>query len=103
AQELQNLPLPIYAVLGNHDYHSDQELAMSSILAASGISVLEGDFSEVETESGETVGIAGTIGFGGGFQGACASDFGERQMKDFIGHTKKLSERLRDALNALST
>ncbi len=50
---------------------------------------------------GRRVGIAGTKGFGGGFAGASASDFGEPEMKAFVGHTKTLAGRLERALAGL--
>jgi Icc-related predicted phosphoesterase len=50
---------------------------------------------------GRRVGIAGTKGFGGGFPGASASDFGEPEMKAFVGHTKTLAGRLERALDGL--
>src|SRR5690606_17443300 len=49
------------------------------------------------------VGIAGSKGFGGGFVGASASDFGEPEMKAFVRHTKAIAERLRDGLAGLDT
>ena len=52
---------------------------------------------------GETLGIAGTKGFGGGFAGACGSDFGEPEMKAFVQHTRDLSDALGRALGSLDT
>jgi Icc-related predicted phosphoesterase len=100
AKELDGLPLPVFAVLGNHDYHDDQSEAITRVLSDAGIRVLEGD-GEVVTVGGATVGIAGVKGFGGGFAGACGTEFGEPEMKAFIRHTKKTAARLEDALRAL--
>jgi len=50
---------------------------------------------------GERIGIAGTKGFGGGFQGACGTAFGEPEMKAFIRHTEGLADRLEEDLRAL--
>jgi Icc-related predicted phosphoesterase len=97
AEELEPLPLPKVAVLGNHDYHSDQEDAVREVLEASGITVLEGESTVLEL-NGATLGIAGGKGFGGGFAGACASDFGEPEMKAFIRHTKRLASDLETAM-----
>ena len=36
----------------------------------------------------------GGKGFGGGFAGKCASEFGEREIKDFVGHTKRIADRV---------
>src|SRR5262249_28681487 len=65
-----------------------------------GVRVLEGDGHVLDVD-GARVGVAGTKGFGGGFLGACGSDFGEPEMKAFIDHTKALSARLGDTLAAL--
>ena len=76
ARELEDVPVPKIAVLGNHDYHVDQEEAVTKILEEAGIRVLEGEGDVVDVH-GTRVGIAGTNDFGGGFVGACGSDFGE--------------------------
>ncbi len=102
AKELAPVEVPIVAVLGNHDYHSDEEQAVTEVLADCGVTVLEGDNAVIEVEGGR-VGVAGTKGFGGGFAGACASDFGEPEMKAFVAHSRMLAERLASALGALDT
>ena len=99
-EELRDVGVPTIAVLGNHDYHSDQQDAVTEVLEDAGVKVLEGDAVVVEVR-GRRVGIAGTKGFGGGFAGACASDFGEPEMKAFVGHTKSLAGRLERALGGL--
>jgi len=48
------------------------------LLEGNGVRVLEGDADVVRVD-GKTLGIAGTKGFGGGFAGACGSDFGNRR------------------------
>jgi Icc-related predicted phosphoesterase len=100
--ELRDVGVPVVAVLGNHDYHADQTRAVVAALRSGGITVLEGSSTVVEVE-GCRLGIAGSKGFGGGFAGACGSDFGEPEMKAFVSHTKAVSERLHDALAALDT
>ncbi len=100
AKELDGLPLPVYAVLGNHDYHADQNEGITRALEEKGIRVLEGD-ADVVSIAGKRVGIAGIKGFGGGFAGACGTDFGEPEMKSFIRHTKATAARLESALASL--
>ncbi|MDQ6884108.1 MAG: metallophosphoesterase [Candidatus Dormibacteraeota bacterium] len=100
ADELRGLPVPTVAVLGNHDYHADRQDEVRARLEAAGVQVLEGEALTLELH-GVRVGIAGAKGFGGGFRGACGSDFGEPEMKAFIGHTKRIAERLGRALDAL--
>lgn len=102
ADDLAGSPIPVAAVLGNHDYHSGQQLAIVELLEKSGVTVLDG--TSVVFRVGEVeVGVAGIKGFGGGFAGACASEFGEVEMKDFIRYTKAEAARLRNALLALHT
>ncbi|HVF06014.1 MAG TPA: metallophosphoesterase [Frankiaceae bacterium] len=102
AEELAGVGVPVVAVLGNHDHHAGRAKEVMSVLRAAGIVVLEGSSTVVEVD-GCRVGIAGTKGFGGGFAGASGSDFGEPEMKAFVGHTKALARRLHDALAPLDT
>ena len=102
AEELRGVRIPTIAVLGNHDYHSDEQDGVTEVLEQAGIRVLEGDAVVLEI-GGRRVGIAGSKGFGGGFAGASASDFGEPEMKAFVGHTKALAGRLERALGGLHT
>lgn len=100
ADAMRDLGLPVIAVLGNHDFHSDAEAEVTRILEDAGVTVLEGSGTVVECGD-IRLGVAGGKGFGGGFAGRCASDFGEREMKDFVATTKEFSARLRTALNDL--
>jgi Icc-related predicted phosphoesterase len=87
-------------VLGNHDDHSGAEETIARLLRDAGVRLLEGDATVIDTPGGR-VGVAGTKGFGGGFAGACGSDFGEPEMKAFIRHTEHLADRLQRALAEL--
>jgi Icc-related predicted phosphoesterase len=100
AAELSDLGVPVVTVLGNHDYQADQQDVVAKTLRAAGIAVLEGDAIEL-TLNGERLGIAGSKGFGGGFAGACATDFGEPEMKDFVLHAKRLAAMLEEGLASM--
>ncbi|MGH9104692.1 MAG: metallophosphoesterase family protein [Acidimicrobiales bacterium] len=102
AEELSAVRIPVVAVLGNHDHHSDKVAELRGTLAGAGATVLEGDSTVLDLQ-GATVGIAGTKGFGGGFPGACGSEFGEPEMKDFMAHSRMLAERLQAELSSLDT
>ena len=102
AGELDGLPVPAVAVLGNHDYESDCEAEVATILEDAGVRVLEGDATVVEVGP-VRVGVAGTKGFGGGFVGACGTAFGEPEMKAFVRHTQRLADGLEEALRSLDT
>lgn len=101
-EELRGVTIPVVAVLGNHDLHTDQEAQLTACLEGAGVTVLEGDAITIDV-GGLTVGVAGVKGFGGGFAGRCASDFGEPEMKAFIRTTKASAEQLHDALADLAT
>lgn len=102
AAELRDLPVPVVAVLGNHDYHLDAEDEITRLMRSVGVVVLEGDGVVLEVASGR-LGVAAVKGFGGGFAGRCCAAYGEREMKAFTGHTIELAHRLRSALSGLSS
>jgi Icc-related predicted phosphoesterase len=100
ATEFSGLSVPVVAVLGNHDYQSDAQEEVTKILDDAGIIVLERSGVVLDC-FGIRLGIAGAKGFGGGFAGRCASEFGEPEMKAFIRHTRIVSEELGAALCGL--
>src|SRR5215207_1695145 len=100
AAELADVGVPVVAVLGNHDYHSDQAPEIISILKEAGIHVLDRS-SIVLDVAGQRVAIAGTKGFGGGYGAALADDYGEPEMKAWIRHAEAEAETLEDILTAL--
>ena len=100
AEELADLPVPAFAVLGNHDYESDCDRSITKQLEAAGVQVLEGDSTTCEI-GGCTVGVAGVKGFGGGFPGRCGSMFGEPEMKAFMRHSEETADRLSLALEEI--
>ncbi|WP_214107218.1 metallophosphoesterase family protein [Acrocarpospora catenulata] len=100
ADEFRDLPIPAVFVLGNHDYHSNAEEEMAELLRAAGLIVL--DDSAAAVLDGR-LGIAGGKGFGGGFAGKCASEFGEPETKAFVRHTREIADRWRVALKGLET
>ncbi|MEV6558699.1 metallophosphoesterase [Nocardia sp. NPDC051756] len=102
AAEFSDLGVPVIAVLGNHDHHSDADLDIAKLLTDQGITVLEGTSVTLEL-GGRTLGVAGTKGFGGGFAGRCAGIFGERLMREFAGHAVDLAASLGSALAELAT
>lgn len=101
AAELADVAVPIVAVLGNHDLHSGRAEDFRAVLSAGGIAVLEGENTVVDTPRGR-VGVAGTIGFGGGFPGGACADFGEPEMKAFVARARILAERLEAGLRGLA-
>lgn len=100
--EFGDLAVPVIAVLGNHDYHSDLAKEVSDLLTENAITVLDGA-STVVNVGGLRVGVAGICGFGGGFAGRCVSEFGEPETKAFAAHGREQASRLKDAFDDLDT
>ncbi|MFI6033579.1 metallophosphoesterase [Streptomyces sp. NPDC051315] len=100
AQEVRGLPVPVVAVLGNHDHHDEQPEKVTAILQDADVTVLEGESTIVDCH-GTRVGIAGTKGFCGGFVGRSAGEFGEPLMKEFVRYTRRSADGLRTALEEL--
>ncbi|CAL9350878.1 3',5'-cyclic adenosine monophosphate phosphodiesterase CpdA [Streptomyces sp. enrichment culture] len=100
AREVHDLGVPVVAVLGNHDHHGDRPDEVSAILRDAGTHVLEGEHTIVEA-GGARIGVAGTKGFGGGFVGRCAGEFGEPVMKEFVRYSRRSADGLRTSLERL--
>ena len=77
--------VPIVAVLGNHDYHSDREGEIAEKLTAAGIMLLERS-STILTVNGISIGIVGAKGFIGGFDGG-GINFGEPLIRAVYAET----------------
>ncbi|GGX73828.1 metallophosphoesterase family protein [Streptomyces anandii] len=101
AEEIRGLAVPVVAVLGNHDHHDDRPGEVTSLLEDAGAQVLEGRGVVVPC-GGARVGVAGTKGFGGGFVGRSAGEFGEPVMKEFVRHSRHCADALRASLEELA-
>ena len=80
AEACRALEVPVYAVLGNHDWHANRHDELLDALEHGGIGVLERDHVVCEA-GGLEVGIAGVKGFVGGFPGSHLPDFGEPLLR----------------------
>ena len=100
ADAVRRTNVPTAAVLGNHDLHVGQASEVVRILGSAGVTVLEGQAAVFDV-AGARVGVAGTKGFGGGFEGASVSDFGEEQTKVFARHAMETAASMRRALSEL--
>ncbi|EFE71269.1 conserved hypothetical protein [Streptomyces viridosporus ATCC 14672] len=100
ADEIRGLGVPVVAVLGNHDHHDDRPAEVAALLRDAGAQVLEGEGTVVDG-GGARIGVAGTKGFGGGFVGRSAGEFGEPVMKEFVRHSRRCADGLRTSLERL--
>src|SRR3954451_158135 len=95
---LVRLRVPIVAVLGNHDYESDQQEQLMKLMATEGIKVLDGTGYERDG-----VGFAGTKCFIGGFGRGVLTAFGEREVKNIVQAAIDESLKLERAMSQLRT
>ena len=98
--ELERADVPVIAVLGNHDHHAGRPDDVRALLVDAGVQVLEGETATIDV-AGSSVGVVGAKGFGGGFEGATASEFGEEEMKAFVRHTKERAQAIDRELELL--
>lgn len=101
-EELRGIEVPIVSVLGNHEYEDEREDEFRRILEQHDVTVLEGETFTCTIEE-TSIGIAGTIGFVGGFPGGSLSDFGERELKQVVARTRRLADQFGAALEELET
>jgi Icc-related predicted phosphoesterase len=100
AEEFADLGVPVVAVLGNHDHHAGEPHEVTDVLREQGMTVLDGTATLLDV-AGERLAVAGTKGFGGGFVGRSAANFGEPEMKDFVGAALREAQALERALAGL--
>ena len=90
--------IPVIAVLGNHDFESGKHHEIRQILVDAGVTVLDGEATEIEG-----VGFAGVKGFAGGFGRGALGPWGEQTIKLFVHECLQESLKLESALARLRT
>jgi Icc-related predicted phosphoesterase len=97
ADAVRGLSVPVCAVLGNHDLHSDRGDEVAAIVADAGVQMLDRT-STVVRIGGDEVGVVGTKGFVGGFAGSQLPDFGEPLLRRVYAETTEEVEAVRRGL-----
>jgi uncharacterized protein len=82
------LDVPVFAVLGNHDWHANRHDELLDALSSGGIRVLERDWAVCEA-GGVELGVVGVKGFVGGFPGSHLPDFGEPLLREVYRETSR--------------
>ena len=85
AEASQRVDVPVIAVLGNHDWHSNRAGEVASVLEDAGVTVLQRGWTSCEA-GGRSVGVVGTKGFIGGFPGSHLPDFGEPLLREVYAY-----------------
>jgi Icc-related predicted phosphoesterase len=90
--------MPVVAVLGNHDYESNETDQVKALLVDAGVHLLDGEAWEIDG-----VGFAGAKGLGGGFGERALQPWGEEVIKRFVRETIEETLKLESALAKLRT
>jgi Icc-related predicted phosphoesterase len=101
ADACRGLELPVYAVLGNHDFHANRCDEVIAVLEEADIRVLQRNYA-VHEVGGLELGIVGAKGFVGGFPGAELPDFGEPLLRDVYAETTREVEAIEAGLEQVS-
>jgi Icc-related predicted phosphoesterase len=101
AEACAGLDIPIVAVLGNHDWHSNRCDEVTEVLREAGVEVLDRSWTVLSVNGTET-GIVGTKGFVGGFPDSALPDFGEPVLRKVYAETSAEVEALARGLDAVA-
>lgn len=99
--ELEGLPVPVVAVLGNHDHDQRSGYLIAARLTALGVHVLDGTAITLEIR-GIRLGVAGVMGGSGGFPGHPGTpDEGSAEHRARMRRGPLDALRLRQALDSI--
>jgi len=100
ADACRRLSIPVFAVLGNHDYHAGRAADVAALLAEAGVHVLERSSATCEIAE-LRLGVVGTKGFVGGFPGCVLPDFGEPLLREVYAETGRDAEAIAQGLREI--
>jgi Icc-related predicted phosphoesterase len=93
---------PVYAVLGNHDWHDDEAEAILERLQEGGVEMLDRRAVTCQVD-GIEVGIVGVKGFVGGFAPRHLPDFGEPSLRAVYEEATTEVQALEEGLREIAT
>jgi uncharacterized protein len=94
--------VPVFAVLGNHDWHAGEQDAIRARLTEGDVRILERESTVVQID-GIEVGLVGCKGFVGGFAPRHLPDFGEPSLRAVYAETTAEVEALAAGLHEIAT
>jgi len=101
AEICRGIDAPIYAVLGNHDWHRSQVAEIVAALGDAGVHMVDRGWARQEAD-GASLGVAGAKGFVGGFPDSQLTDFGEPLLRKVYAETTAEVEALAAGLAAIA-
>ena len=101
AEICRGIEAPIYAVLGNHDWHCSEVAEIVAALGDAGVQMVDRGWARQEAD-GASLGVAGAKGFVGGFPDSQLTDFGEPLLRKVYAETTAEVEALAAGLAAIA-
>jgi len=101
ADACRDLPMPVFAVLGNHDWHANRTHEVVALLSDARVRMLERSSARCSL-NGRTLGIVGLKGFVGGFPDYTLPDFGEPLLRQVYRETSDEVDALSAGLEAVA-
>ena len=99
AEASQLAGLPVFSVLGNHDWHSDRAAEVKAVMEEAGVTMLDRSWAIGDVD-GQGVGVVGVKGFVGGFPGSHLPDFGEPLLREVYAETGREAAAIDEGLRA---
>src|SRR6195256_2471087 len=100
ADACRDLGVPVFAVLGNHDFHAGRADVVRAVVEEAGVHVLERSWCNCKIGDLD-LGVVGTKGFVGGFPGSALPDFGEPLMRSVYAETTLEAEAIAKGLQEI--
>jgi Icc-related predicted phosphoesterase len=100
AEACRDLDVPVFAVLGNHDFHAGRMDELVAVVEDAGVHVLDRSWRTCEVD-GLELGVVGAKGFVGGFPGSALPDFGEPLLREVYAETTRESEAIARGLQEI--
>ena len=100
ADACRNIDIPVFAVLGNHDFHAGKAELLTSVVEEAGVHVLDRSWHTCDID-GLDLGVVGTKGFVGGFPGSALPDFGEPLLRKVYAETTHDAEAIARGLQEI--
>ena len=100
ADACRGMSVPVFAVLGNHDYHAGCAGEIAALLRDAGVRVLDRSWATCEV-GGMELGVVGTKGFVGGFPGCVLPDFGEPLLRTVYAETTREADAIAQGLREI--
>ena len=100
ADACRGLDVPVFAVLGNHDFHAGRTDELAAVVEDAGVHVLDRSWRTCEIDD-LVLGVVGAKGFVGGFPGSVLPDFGEPLLREVYAETTREADAIARGLQEI--